>query len=209
MDQYNGHQLPFEFNHNHEYEHTTYPGAYSVTDATPPHSSYTVRSSAPDVEPFKTVLTCSSKDLARFWSKVKVTDSCWLWLAGTFTNGYGRFFLNGKEELAHRVSYQLYNECLLTPDQLVCHSCDNKPCVSPFHLHEGDKRSNALEAISRGLWGERDTSGEHNGRAKLTWEIVELIRTRYTTGDATQQELALEYGVNQTVISDAVRGVTW
>lgn len=42
----------------------------------------------------------------RFMEKVEIiTESgCWIWTGG-LARGYGRFWLNGKGELAHRVAY--------------------------------------------------------------------------------------------------------
>ncbi len=51
--------------------------------------------------------------------------------------------------------------------------------------------------------------GERQGAAKLTREKVDAIRVRYATGDVSQKELAYEYGVNQTTIGRAVRGVSY
>lgn len=52
-------------------------------------------------------------------------------------------------------------------------------------------------------------SGTRNGRARLTPAIARAIRERYAAGGVTQSELGAEFGVNQTAISDVVRGVTW
>ena len=40
----------------------------------------------------------------RFWSKVKKTDTCWVWIARVGTHGYGEFNIDGVARLAHRVS---------------------------------------------------------------------------------------------------------
>ena len=52
-------------------------------------------------------------------------------------------------------------------------------------------------------------SGEGNPNAKLTWEIVELIRGEYIPGEVLQKELAVKYGVSRSVISDIIRNKTW
>jgi hypothetical protein len=44
----------------------------------------------------------------RFIEKVSVQpDGCWLWTAGTFTNGYGAFRDGPKQRRAHRWAYEL------------------------------------------------------------------------------------------------------
>lgn len=51
--------------------------------------------------------------------------------------------------------------------------------------------------------------GERNGHAKLTWEAVADIRSRYAAGGITQQRLADEYGVQQATISQIILGKKW
>ena len=72
-------------------------------------------------------------DLARFWSKVKVTtrNQCWLWTAGTFRKNYGAFQYKGKTVKAHRVAWALFNGGVMPDsDVLVLHSCDNAACCN-------------------------------------------------------------------------------
>jgi len=65
---------------------------------------------------------------------------------------------------AHRVSSVL-SDGDIADGVLVLHKCDFKPCVRPSHLHRGDTRQNAMEAVERGLIGgprpdwDRDSCG--------------------------------------------------
>ena len=71
----------------------------------------------------------------RFWSKVKqdVDGNCMEWTAGKVQGGYGKFWLDGKTKLAHRVSYEL--EYGPIPEGLhIHHLCESKTCVNPDHL---------------------------------------------------------------------------
>ena len=52
-------------------------------------------------------------------------------------------------------------------------------------------------------------TGSSNGRSKLKESDVIKIRERYTNGGITQQKLADEYGVNQTMIGFIVRRASW
>jgi len=54
-----------------------------------------------------------------------------------------------------------------------------------------------------------DSRGERNARAKLTWEQVREIRTRYATGDETQEKLAREFDVSFQLISLIVKRGIW
>jgi DNA-binding XRE family transcriptional regulator len=52
-------------------------------------------------------------------------------------------------------------------------------------------------------------TGENNGRAKLTWAAVKLIRQQYAKGEATQLELATHHGLSKTAIGDIIRNQRW
>lgn len=51
--------------------------------------------------------------------------------------------------------------------------------------------------------------GENNANAKLTWEKVRVIRTRYAAGGESTNTLAREFGVTQGVIWSVVNNRTW
>lgn len=88
----------------------------------------------------------------RFWSKVDRSggpDSCWPWLAGRMRAGYGNFWMDGHEKLAHRVAWELTNGPI--PIGLcVLHRCDNAPCQNPIHLWLGTKADNSRDMVSKG-----------------------------------------------------------
>lgn len=80
----------------------------------------------------------------RFWDKVDFGNSprmtcCWLWTGHTVGKGYGRFRLDGRMQLAHRVAYEL--DIGPIPDGMVVrHLCDVPACVNPAHLELGTQR---------------------------------------------------------------------
>lgn len=131
---------------------------------------------------------------------------CWIWKGAQLSDdGYGVFWLDGKQVLAHRMSHELFKGPV-EPRKKVLHSCDVKPCVAPHHLRQGTSVDNALDAIERG----QIPRGETNGMSKLTEEIVREIRLDYTPykrGELTR--LAKKYGVTLQNIDQIVRGKTW
>lgn len=76
----------------------------------------------------------SVKDRERFESKYVVLPSgCWQW-TGKLDNGYGRFWLRGKTELAHRISWLVHRGPLPDGTPHLDHLCRNRWCVNPDHL---------------------------------------------------------------------------
>jgi HNH endonuclease len=81
----------------------------------------------------------------RFWSKVNFGGwlDCWLWNGATSQNGYGQFWLNGRQSGAHRVAYSMLVGPI--PDGLVIdHLCRVRQCVNPVHLDPTTQRENVL-----------------------------------------------------------------
>ena len=92
----------------------------------------------------------TSKDIERFWEKVdrRGESDCWTWLAAKSSKRYGRFRLQGKLYLPHRISYFLAKGELKGLE--VCHTCDNPPCCNPAHLFLGTRSDNMKDAAAKG-----------------------------------------------------------
>lgn len=127
-----------------------------------------------------------------FWSLVSKTDSCWEWTAGKDTNGYGVF----RRVRAHRLSWEMSNGPI--PDgYVVCHRCDNPPCVNPAHLFLGTPLENVADCIRK-----------NRRSSKLT--LQDVAEARILRADGWKlRDLAARYGASETVICTAVKGRTW
>lgn len=150
----------------------------------------------------------TSKDIIRFWSKVKVTtlDGCWEWQASRTPLGYGQFGLKSKLKISSRVAWELtYGDI---PEGLhVCHRCDNPPCCNPEHLFLGTNHENVRDSLNKGRRSPR--KGENNGQHKLTAAQSQEIRQKYVQGEIRYADLANEYGVSAVQIGHIVTGKAW
>jgi hypothetical protein len=87
--------------------------------------------------------------MKRFQDKIKKTESCWIWIAGKNSTGYGIFRFEGNIELAHRVSYFTNKNQSINRNIFVLHKCDNPPCVNPDHLFEGTHSDNMIDMVRK------------------------------------------------------------
>ena len=75
-------------------------------------------------------------------------SGCWLWLGAT-SNERAQIWYDGGSKRVARVVYELLNGPI--PDGLsICHTCDVKLCVSPYHLYAGTAKDNRADLFSRG-----------------------------------------------------------
>jgi hypothetical protein len=152
---------------------------------------------------FDTCGSCSSISWPeRFMRWVELGDKCWIWKGATLRTGYGAFGIGPRK--SHRVSYELFNGPI-PPGKMVCHSCDNPPCVNPEHLWIGTNRENILDSIKKGR--KPAMKGELNGMAKIKKMDAENIRNM--GGKFTQSILAHKFGISRTQVSRILGGKRW
>ena len=85
----------------------------------------------------------------RFWAKADRPNesACWTWRAGIDSRGYGQFYFRGKNNIAHRIAYELVKGPI--PAGLVIdHLCRNPLCVNPAHLEAVTNRENMIRGES-------------------------------------------------------------
>jgi hypothetical protein len=160
----------------------------------------------------------------RFWSKVDKSggnNSCWVWTGSKDSWGYGTIFSGyGKNLRAHRASWFMKNG-EIPKGKIICHKCDNPPCVNVNHLFLGTDSINAKDRNAKGRTsrGERHSKflpshkmariGSKNGRAILTPEQVVYIRENAKPYGVTRRFLAKKFGVGKTTIDYVLCGKSW
>jgi HNH endonuclease len=121
-------------------------------------------------------------------------------------SGYARIVrkINGtkREIKLHRWFYE--NKYGPIPEGLlVCHKCDNPPCVNPDHLFLGTSQDNQTDMVNKG----RSTKGIKNPRAKLNPKKILIIKKLATQEKGTI--LAKRFGVSTTCISKIIHNKRW
>lgn len=91
-------------------------------------------------------------DIDRFLGRIDKSDpsGCWLWTAGTTSNGYGTtwWWPQNGNVLAHRVAWTLWRGPI--PAGLVLdHLCSVRRCVNPAHLEPVTQTENHRRAEAR------------------------------------------------------------
>lgn len=101
----------------------------------------------------------------RFWPRVNKNGPipsrcpelgpCHLWTGTCDRDGYGQFMRGRKRTRAHRFAWELAHGPVPL-GKLVCHHCDNPPCVNEVHLflgtHKDNGRDRGTKGRTKGLW---------------------------------------------------------
>jgi hypothetical protein len=135
-------------------------------------------------------------------------EDCWLWAGPVDSRGYGHLRFRGKTTRAHRAAWILergdipagvghHGICVL-------HQCDNKLCCNPNHHFLGTHADNMADMRAKQRRKGRCIHTA-NGRAKLTVEQVEAIRSDIRG----KRVIAKDYGVSPAQIQRIRTGKQW
>ena len=148
--------------------------------------------------------------LPRFWGAVDKTNlnGCWTWTRPLAKTGYGEISVDGRLQLAHRVSYELFVASIpetFTIDHL-CHNadptccggdrCAHRSCVNPAHLEPVPLELNIQRAwgrlerltCSRGHYWTPENTGPVKGgyrRCRTCHRERERARLQFKAGSSS------------------------
>jgi len=130
--------------------------------------------------------------------------SCWEWTRHITKWGYGVVKVEGKAQLAHRISYLVFKGDPI--GMCVLHTCDNPKCINPDHLFLGTNSDNVKDKVSKNRQSKiGEYPGERHHSAKLTNKDVLFIREK----TLSQTKLARMFETTQPNISLIQNRVNW
>lgn len=121
---------------------------------------------------------------------VDPVTGCWLWTGGLSTDGYGRMSFGGRQQLAHRVMYQVTRGPIPRGMQ-IDHTCGVRHCVRPEHL--------AVVTVAE--------NARRGQQTILTPDQVREIRGLLE--EQGYRRIAARYGVSVYAIRSIAYGRTW
>lgn len=119
------------------------------------------------------------------WAKLTIADrlsarlepsasGCWEWQGQRDRFGYGLIYQGPKGALrtflTHRLAYELWVGPI-PAGLVICHHCDNPPCVNPAHLFLGTRADNNQDAASKGRHDKPRRSECRSGHALVADNI--------------------------------------
>ena len=147
----------------------------------------------------------------RFWAKVEVTPTCYVWRGSRRRQDYGAMMVDQKEWAVHRLAWTAINGPI--PDGIdVLHRCDNPPCVRIDHLFLGTHLDNMRDMMKKGRYRPPPTENSSRGvdhfRAKLSDERVRILRDGISAGQS-QAYFARLWSIDASTIHSAAHRKTW
>lgn len=146
------------------------------------------------------------KERYEMYVKRSGPDDCAVWIGHRDKNGYGRFTIDGRGNLATRVGWMLHYGARPPDDRHICHKCDNPACVNVNHLYAGTQKQNMDDMFKRnGRPNWKPHKGSTHGMAKVTEAIVREIRSTTESGP----KFAKRVGISTTQFYDIKNRRSW
>ena len=119
--------------------------------------------------------------IERFFQKVDKSGSeaypdCWIWKGGKTSKDYGSFkYYQDRPAIGAHVSSYLFHLGEVPKGMLVCHHCDNPPCVNPEHLFLDTNSGNMKDMFKKGRNGSSTKRQTHCKKGHSFEEFEPLV----------------------------------
>lgn len=150
--------------------------------------------------------------LSKFHARIEKTDGCWLWTGTRNDQAYGIVSYMGRKVRATHAALLVFRGALPPDGAVVCHTCDNPPCVNPDHLFTGTQAENIADMVAKGRHRpppqpstKARARGDRHGMSKLDGRAVLEIRQSKTRSGI----LAQRFGVHPSTIRRVRAGEAW
>lgn len=135
--------------------------------------------------------------LLEFNSKRMRTKGCLEWIGNRDKDGYGTMAIQKQTYKTHRLSAMVHlNFEINRNDLLVCHTCDNPPCVNGEHLFVGTNKDNTQDMLRKGTVPNTEMSKE---------DVLKLRRL-HKTGKYLIKDLVEMSGFGRESVRKMIRG---
>ena len=120
-------------------------------------------------------------------------------------DGYGHMSLDGGDEPAHFVGFELYHGHR-PRGEVLRHMCGRRSCCAGRHLVEGTQKQNLADAVAHGTHvPPPHPCGQDHPQAALDDAGIAEVKRRLAAGE-TQTSIAAAMGVSQPLISSVSTG---
>ena len=135
-------------------------------------------------------------------------DECWEWNKSLNEHGYGRVYVNGKQQYIHRAAWEkIYGK--IPKGMCVCHTCDNRKCFNPDHLWLGTHDENMKDMADKEILLSRAARGEKQANAKFTEIQIKNIRLDYLYNNYSIHHMARMHSVSFNTMYSILKRKTW
>ena len=159
----------------------------------------------------------------RLWSRVTIREEedCWEWNGAHNSRGLPMFIFSKLDRASYDLKLQFGTDSergitaqrvmwgvIVGPvpyNKVVYHKCNNRNCMNPKHLELGSKQDQSDHRID----SERQAVGDSHGKSKLTPSEAREIYQRFFEDEITQSELAQQYNIDDSTVSNIINGHIW
>lgn len=138
-----------------------------------------------------------------FTKTIETDRGCWEWQGGFSKSGYGKVSYMDKSWRAHRLMFFF---CYGFAPDMVLHHCDNRACINPVHLYEGNHKQNMNDMKVRNR-AFKPKGTKHSQNRFSNQDIINM-RNLYEDGFGLDM-LSVKYQTHREYVRQIVQRKRW